>query len=625
MNSFVNDVFERLAGEAARLAQYSGRTTLTSREIQTAVRLLLPGELAKHAVSEGTKAVTKYTSSKCDSEASSICDSGDFVRNAGSWPQLRVQNRTLHFDKILGAYQHLWDSSHLILQELLLGQGQPLLEPVPHRERQSFKYRLSSRYLYHLGLLCRFHALYDQMVQPQKRWLLRRLLHGVAGRVLELKDDLVRMDLCETHCLDQALQDLKLTPADLEVPIPKYFQLEQSNVLREREHMLAELLSRREPVFAEEVWKGYQQRKRTQQDRRTEMEFIGMLPSSSEAEQSGVMSQASLGAGGGDVRRLLQTEKELQSAVVKTHDALRETEGPDMKEKMKGQIRQWFIDTLYALPALHSPGSVWSISVPILLCLSLVTLSPWGVDATPDVNELMRQELKSLRLAAVREEGRTSKPPKKKMGKKPEKRKKEKDLTPDRSVDSLFEELIIFGLLKKCETVALKDSVGSPDIHSMRPLNRSILLVGPSGMGETMLVKAVETGANLFDLSPGNVQGCRHRAKLIGTTDRPQAAEMKGLCRTYERILRPRPDYASRCAIQAVLTERRLLQLSKRPLVASEFLGHLVKLDPVYREKEESLENGYFKAPLGKKRMKLIKDQDGAEEAKLAKAEKQRK
>ncbi|XP_005609614.1 histone H2B type 2-K1 [Equus asinus] len=64
MNSFVNDVFERLAGEAAQLAQYSGRTTLTSREVQTAVRLLLPGELAKHAVSEGTKAVTKYTSSK---------------------------------------------------------------------------------------------------------------------------------------------------------------------------------------------------------------------------------------------------------------------------------------------------------------------------------------------------------------------------------------------------------------------------------------------------------------------------------------------------------------------------------------------------------------------------------
>jgi histone H2B len=64
MNSFVNDVFERMAGEASKLAHYNKRSTITSREIQTAVRLLLPGELSKHAVSEGTKAVTKYTSSK---------------------------------------------------------------------------------------------------------------------------------------------------------------------------------------------------------------------------------------------------------------------------------------------------------------------------------------------------------------------------------------------------------------------------------------------------------------------------------------------------------------------------------------------------------------------------------
>ena len=63
MNSFVNDLFERIAGEASRLANYNKRKTISSREVQTAVRLLLPGELAKHAVSEGTKAVTKYTSS----------------------------------------------------------------------------------------------------------------------------------------------------------------------------------------------------------------------------------------------------------------------------------------------------------------------------------------------------------------------------------------------------------------------------------------------------------------------------------------------------------------------------------------------------------------------------------
>ena len=63
MNSFINDVFERVAGESGKLTRYNKKATLSSREVQTAVRLMLPGELAKHAVSEGTKAVTKFTSS----------------------------------------------------------------------------------------------------------------------------------------------------------------------------------------------------------------------------------------------------------------------------------------------------------------------------------------------------------------------------------------------------------------------------------------------------------------------------------------------------------------------------------------------------------------------------------
>ena len=77
LNSFVNDIFERIATEASsmfffiyrdpyrdietclsELAAYSKKSTISSREIQTAVRLILPGELAKHAISEGTKSVT---------------------------------------------------------------------------------------------------------------------------------------------------------------------------------------------------------------------------------------------------------------------------------------------------------------------------------------------------------------------------------------------------------------------------------------------------------------------------------------------------------------------------------------------------------------------------------------
>lgn len=60
MNSFACDLCERILVEAVKLTQYGKKDTITSREIQSAVKLVLPGELAKHAVSEGTKAVTKY-------------------------------------------------------------------------------------------------------------------------------------------------------------------------------------------------------------------------------------------------------------------------------------------------------------------------------------------------------------------------------------------------------------------------------------------------------------------------------------------------------------------------------------------------------------------------------------
>lgn len=63
INNMMNDMFEGLAEEAARLVAYSGRRTLSSREIQGAVKLVLPGDLGKHAIAEGSKAVTNYMSS----------------------------------------------------------------------------------------------------------------------------------------------------------------------------------------------------------------------------------------------------------------------------------------------------------------------------------------------------------------------------------------------------------------------------------------------------------------------------------------------------------------------------------------------------------------------------------
>lgn len=50
---------ERWLMSLVELASYSKKSTISSREIQTSVRLILPGELSKHAISEGTKSVTK--------------------------------------------------------------------------------------------------------------------------------------------------------------------------------------------------------------------------------------------------------------------------------------------------------------------------------------------------------------------------------------------------------------------------------------------------------------------------------------------------------------------------------------------------------------------------------------
>ena len=41
-------------------------------------------------------------------------------------------------------------------------------------------------------------------------------------------------------------------------------------------------------------------------------------------------------------------------------------------------------------------------------------------------------------------------------------------------------------------------------------------------------------------------------------------------------------------AITQVLTDRRIQQLSKRPLQAVEFIAPLARIDPIYKEEEES-------------------------------------
>ena len=70
INAHLNTFFHRMAREFAALAgaaasiTTSGRESVTEAVVAAAVRLLLPGQLAPHAVSEGVKAVSKFNSSQ---------------------------------------------------------------------------------------------------------------------------------------------------------------------------------------------------------------------------------------------------------------------------------------------------------------------------------------------------------------------------------------------------------------------------------------------------------------------------------------------------------------------------------------------------------------------------------
>ena len=58
LNSFVLDMFDKIATQAAALVRANKKSTIRAAEIQTAVRLQLPADLAKHSISEASKAVT---------------------------------------------------------------------------------------------------------------------------------------------------------------------------------------------------------------------------------------------------------------------------------------------------------------------------------------------------------------------------------------------------------------------------------------------------------------------------------------------------------------------------------------------------------------------------------------
>lgn len=61
INGILNDVLARMTSKSAEIARVGKKSTLSSRHVQGAIPLTMGFELSKHAVSEGTKAVSKFS------------------------------------------------------------------------------------------------------------------------------------------------------------------------------------------------------------------------------------------------------------------------------------------------------------------------------------------------------------------------------------------------------------------------------------------------------------------------------------------------------------------------------------------------------------------------------------
>uniref|UniRef100_A0A3Q3L367 Dynein regulatory complex protein 11-like n=1 Tax=Mastacembelus armatus TaxID=205130 RepID=A0A3Q3L367_9TELE len=289
-----------------------------------------------------------------------------------------------------------WAAAHSALQKALQDEV-PAEHPVPHGDRLQVFQDQAILYLKYLQIFRSLEEVYEQLVQPQKRRAVRMVLDGLTGRLLELKAQMVELDQSEFHYFDDLLLDLKMTPKDLEIPIPRYFLRDKMQLQRNRQMIDSALLKQRAnqtvmsleeaiqllqmserarqgriraqfmkeliqskrgirrhtwrpsglnpdqaAIQIQKVWRGFVQRRNTSRQRTEEMMFLGMIPVETSAP-SPVQLQ---GQWVSSSQRLIQdqNEEEYQRVQLSVKQSVLDVEGTDIKEALQDQIRQWFIE-----------------------------------------------------------------------------------------------------------------------------------------------------------------------------------------------------------------------------------------------------------------------------------------
>ncbi|XP_060813459.1 dynein regulatory complex protein 11 [Bombus pascuorum] len=122
-------------------------------------------------------------------------------------------------------YNELWKSAQIDMEELLQIDTN-LQNAKLQKDRKKAHNTVSELYVRYILICNKLEWCYDQIIQPQKRILIKQLLVSCLGRILELKHELVEIDLSEYSYFDDILIKLSVTPQEVEIQIPRYFRRE---------------------------------------------------------------------------------------------------------------------------------------------------------------------------------------------------------------------------------------------------------------------------------------------------------------------------------------------------------------------------------------------------------------
>ncbi len=97
-------------------------------------------------------------------------------------------------------------------------------------------------------------------------------------------------------------------------------------------------------TIIQKQWRGYITRKKVKQLRHEEFMFLGMEPPPlpNDSKQLSQYQQRKTEERRRDIQK--HNESEYTQALVAIKEKLRQAEGPDIKERMQNQIRQWFLE-----------------------------------------------------------------------------------------------------------------------------------------------------------------------------------------------------------------------------------------------------------------------------------------